>query len=224
MLMALASCWRMTLSGTCWLAIMTMVSRREKASRVVLAWTVVMEPSWPVFMACSMSSASGPRDSPTMMRSGRIRRVLITRSRCVIAPAPSMLAGRVSRRTTWFCCRLQFGGVFDGDDALFLGNEAGERVEHGGLAGAGTAGDHDVEPRLHAAAHEIQHAGGEGLVLEQVFGGENASCRSGGSTSPGRSARAAESRRRRASHRRGARPRWATNRRCGGRSRRRCAR
>ena len=131
-----------------------------------------MEPSWPVFMACSMSSASAPRDSPTMMRSGRIRRVLITRSRCVMAPAPSMFAGRVSRRTTWFCCRLQFGRVFDGDDALFFRNEARERVQHGGLARARTARDHDVQPRLHAAAHEIEHAGGEGLVLEQIFGGE----------------------------------------------------
>src|SRR2546428_614060 len=70
MLMAEASWARITLSGTCWLAIMTMVSRREKASRAALAWTVVMEPSWPVFMACNISSASAPRDSPTMMRSG----------------------------------------------------------------------------------------------------------------------------------------------------------
>src|SRR2546430_8105891 len=31
---------------------------------------VVSEPSWPVFIACSMSSASPPRASPTMMRSG----------------------------------------------------------------------------------------------------------------------------------------------------------
>ena len=44
-LIALASCWRITLSGTCWLAIMTIVSRRENASRGELACTVVMEPS-----------------------------------------------------------------------------------------------------------------------------------------------------------------------------------
>ena len=40
------------------------------------------------------------------------------------------------------------------------------------LAGAGAAGDHDIEPRLHAAADKIEHAGGEGLVLQQVFGGQ----------------------------------------------------
>ncbi len=32
---------------------------------------------------------------------------------------------------------LEFGGVLDGDDPLALGDEAGEGVEEGGLAGAG---------------------------------------------------------------------------------------
>src|SRR6476619_5986157 len=76
---------------------------RARASRGVLAWTVVSEPSWPVFMACSMSTVSGPRHSPTMMRSGRIRRVLRTRSRIVTWPLPSMLDGRDSRVITWSC-------------------------------------------------------------------------------------------------------------------------
>ena len=39
-----------------------------------------------------------------MMRSGRIRRALRTRSVAVIAPLPSMFGGRVSSRTTWSCC------------------------------------------------------------------------------------------------------------------------
>ena len=62
-------------------AIRIMFSIRARASRGVLAWTVLIEPSWPVFMACIMSKASEPRTSPTMMRSGRIRRELRTRSR-----------------------------------------------------------------------------------------------------------------------------------------------
>src|SRR5713226_9076401 len=45
----------------------TMVSSRERASRAELAWTVEREPSWPVFMAWSMSSTSAPRTSPTTM-------------------------------------------------------------------------------------------------------------------------------------------------------------
>ena len=83
-----------------------MVSIRARASRGVLAWTVVSEPSWPVFMACNMSSASSPRTSPTTMRSGRIRRALTTSWRWRIAPLPSTLAGRVSRRATcsWCSC------------------------------------------------------------------------------------------------------------------------
>src|ERR1700761_9406668 len=55
-------------------------------------------------MACNRSKASGPRTSPTMIRSGRIRRQFLTRSRMVISPSPSMLGGRVSRRTTCGCC------------------------------------------------------------------------------------------------------------------------
>ena len=47
----------------------------------MLAWTVVIDPSWPVFMAWIMSSVSAPRHSPMMIRSGRIRRAFFTRSR-----------------------------------------------------------------------------------------------------------------------------------------------
>src|SRR3981189_3375581 len=39
-----------------------------------------------------------------MIRSGRIRRQFLTRSRMVISPSPSMLGGRVSSRTTCGCC------------------------------------------------------------------------------------------------------------------------
>ena len=84
-------------------AMPTIISSRLSASRVSLAWMVVMLPSWPVFIAWSMSSASGPRHSPMMMRSGRIRRAFRTRSRVVTSPSPSMFAGRVSIRTTCGC-------------------------------------------------------------------------------------------------------------------------
>ena len=46
-------------------------------------------------MAARRSKHSDPRISPRMMRSGRIRRALMTRSRMVIAPWPSRLGGRV---------------------------------------------------------------------------------------------------------------------------------
>ena len=65
---------------------------------------VAIEPSWPVFMACSMSNASSPRHSPRMMRSGRIRSAFLTSSRWRISPLPSRFGGRVSMRATCGCC------------------------------------------------------------------------------------------------------------------------
>ena len=99
--MAEAICSRMARIGRSRPAISTIVSMRDSASRGVLACSVPSEPSWPVFMAWSMSRASPPRHSPTMMRSGRMRSALRTRSRMLTSPRPSMLGGRDSRRTTW---------------------------------------------------------------------------------------------------------------------------
>src|SRR3546814_6832431 len=42
--------------------------------------------------------------------------------------------------------QLQLGRVFDGDDPLVMRNEAGQHVEHGGLAAAGTTGNQHVQP------------------------------------------------------------------------------
>lgn len=51
-------------------AVAHMVVRRLIASFGALAWSVVSEPSCPVFMACSISSASLPRHSPTTIPVG----------------------------------------------------------------------------------------------------------------------------------------------------------
>ena len=98
-----AICLRTAFSGRFRLAMRAIVSIRATASRGLFAWTVVKEPSWPVFMACNISNASSPRTSPTTIRSGRIRRLLITSCRCLIAPVPSTFAGRHSSRTTCRC-------------------------------------------------------------------------------------------------------------------------
>ena len=82
---------------------MTIVSSRLMASFGLLAWTVVMLPSWPVFIAWSMSSVSPARHSPTTIRSGRIRKAFTTRSRIATAPRPSTLALRASRETRLRC-------------------------------------------------------------------------------------------------------------------------
>ena len=65
-------------------------------SRGLLAWPVEREPSWPVVIAWSMSSASPARHSPTMMRSGRMCIALRSRLRIVISPSPSRFGGRDS--------------------------------------------------------------------------------------------------------------------------------
>ena len=75
-------------------------SMRLSASSGLFACTVVSEPSCPVVMAWSMSSASPPRTSPTTRRSGRIRSALRTSSRMPTSPLPSRLAPRASRRAT----------------------------------------------------------------------------------------------------------------------------
>jgi len=73
------------------------------ASCAVPACSVVSEPSWPVFMAWSMSMHSSPRTSPTTILSGLMRRAFLTRSRMATSPEPSMEASRASRRTTSGC-------------------------------------------------------------------------------------------------------------------------
>ncbi len=90
------------------------------ASRGVLAWMVAIEPSWPVFMACSMSKASSPRTSPRITRSGRMRSAFLTSSRWRISPLPSMFGRPRLHAHHVRLLQLQLGGVLDGDQALLV--------------------------------------------------------------------------------------------------------
>ena len=67
---------------------------------------------------------------------------------------------------------LQFGGVLDGDHAFGIRNVAGEHIEQGGLAGAGSAGDQQVEPAFHHGGEQFQHGLGQGFVFDHVAGGD----------------------------------------------------
>ena len=147
----------------------------------VLAWTVVIEPSWPVFMAWIMSSVSAPRHSPMMIRSGRIRRAFLTRSVAVTAPRPSMLGGPRLQPDDVVLLELQLGRVLDRDHAMVGLDEAGERVQQRRLARAGAARDDDVQPRLHRPFHQREHLGRERLEAEQVVLGERLASRTSGS-------------------------------------------
>ena len=97
---ASATCSRSAACGRPRPAISASVSMRRRASAALPAWTVESEPSWPVDSAVSRSSASPPRTSPTMIRSGRIRSALRTSRRIVTSPRPSRLGGRASSRIT----------------------------------------------------------------------------------------------------------------------------
>ena len=100
---ALEVCSRIARSGRSTPAVRTRVSRRDRASRGEFAWIVVSEPSWPVFIAWSMSRVSGPRTSPTMIRSGLMRSALRTSSRIRTSPEPSMFGGLDSSVITCSC-------------------------------------------------------------------------------------------------------------------------
>ena len=67
---------------------------------------------------------------------------------------------------------LQFGGVFDGHDSFFVGDVTREDVQQRGLAGARSAGDDDVQSRLHRALDQIEHVRRERLIGQQIFIGQ----------------------------------------------------
>ena len=95
------------------------------------------------------------RCSPTMMRSGRMRRQLRTRSRIVIWPSPSRFGGRVSGRTVCGCCGCNSAAS---SQVMMRSSSsiAGEAVEQRGLARAGAAGDDGVDP---ATADHLEDLG-----------------------------------------------------------------
>ena len=142
--MADAACSRMARTGRSMPAMSTIVSSRASASRGELACSVDSEPSWPVFIAWSMSSASPPRTSPTTMRSGRMRSALRTRSRARTSPLPSMFGGPALEPDDVALLQPQLGGVLDRDDALVVGDQRRQHVEQRRLAAAGAAADEDV--------------------------------------------------------------------------------
>ena len=107
----------------------------QSHSRGVLEWMVVIEPSWPVFIACSMSSVSSPRTSPRTIRSGRIRSALITSSRCLTAPFALDVRRTCFEPHNVVLLHLQFGRVFDRDDALVRRDETGKHIEQRRLTG-----------------------------------------------------------------------------------------
>ncbi len=92
------------------------------------------------------------------MRSGRMRRLLISSSRCRTAPWPSRLGGRVSSRATCGCFSCSSAASSMVTMRSFGRDEGRERVEQRRLAGAGAARDDDVQPRLDGRFEQFHHA------------------------------------------------------------------
>ena len=69
-----------------------------------------------------------------------------------ISPLPSMLRRPALEPDHVLLLQLELDGVLDRDDPLAVGDEGGQHVEQGRLAGAGAAGDDDVQPGLDAAS------------------------------------------------------------------------
>ena len=125
------------------------------ASRGELAWTVVSEPSWPVFIACSMSSASAPRhladDDAVGPHAQRVAHEVTDRD---LALALDVRRARLEAEHVALM-ESQLGGVLDGDDPLVVWDRARQRVEQCRLPGARSAGDEHVELREDAALQEV---------------------------------------------------------------------
>ena len=105
-------------------AMSTSVSTRASVSRGELAWTVEIEPSWPVFIAWSMSNASAPRTSPTMIRSGRMRSGVLTRSRTVHLALALDVRRACLEPDHVLLVQPQLGCVLDRDDPFASRDEA----------------------------------------------------------------------------------------------------
>ena len=68
--------------------------------------------------------------------------------------------------------KLELHRVLDGDDALVVGDEARQQVEHRRLTGTGTTRDDDVQPAQHAGLEEVGGLAGERTLLDEVVDGE----------------------------------------------------
>ena len=112
---------RMAETGKSMPIIVTICSIRRSASRAVLAWTVVIEPSWPVFIACSMSKASRAAhladDDPVGPHPQRVAHQVALGHRAVARGVrrPGLQPHDV------LLLKLQLGRVLDRDDPLARG-------------------------------------------------------------------------------------------------------
>ncbi len=103
-----------------------------------------------------------------MIRSGRIRRALRTRSRVEIFSLAFEIGRPGLHPRDVRLLELQLGGVLDRGNSLFVGNVGREHVEEGRLAAARSSRDQDVFACPHARREELDHLGRHGFAGDQV--------------------------------------------------------
>ncbi len=116
---------------------MASCAKRRRASLALLAWMVVIDPRWPVFKASRKTRASGPRISPTMILSGLWRRVALSRS-----AKPIWLLWVSSWASAEMTCGffyIQFGDIFEDQDAVTVWDEIGEYIGERRFSRRGTS-------------------------------------------------------------------------------------
>ena len=69
-----------------------------------------------------------------------------------------------------FLMKLEFGGIFDGDDTFAVRQKTAEYVEQCGFTGTGTSGDDDVFANGNTYCQKVHHIVGDRTEVDQVLG------------------------------------------------------
>src|SRR5208283_3262346 len=85
-------------------------------------------------------------------------------------PAPFHVRRPALQANNVFLLQLEFGGVFDGDNVFGVPNVAAHHIQQRRLAGAGTAGDDNIELRPYCSLQDLENRGGNGTIGEQLLG------------------------------------------------------
>ena len=170
---AAATCSRTARIGRSMPAISTIVSRRESVSRGAVgvqgADRAVVAGVHRLQHVERGGVADLADDDPVRAHAQAVAHQVADRD---LAPALDVGRARLEADDV-LLVQLQLGGVLDGDDPLVVGDERRQHVERGRLAGAGAAGDDDVEPTAHARLEEVGGLRGQRADVDEVVDGEH---------------------------------------------------
>ena len=146
----------------------TMVSRRARASRGLLAWTVVRAVVSRVHGLEHVQRLPGTALADHDPVGAHPQGVDQEIARGDLALALQVLGPRLEADQV-LLAELELGGVLDGDDPLLFGDEAREDVEQGGLSRSGSSRDQDVESRPDRRLQGQGHLRGDRPEADQIL-------------------------------------------------------